>query len=125
MHNIAQKVIASVMGLEVSKMKSDVKPAMTARISATVPDYVANGIKQLAMQQGREPSSMAAFIIEQAVIKEIEVGKIPSEQSLQPEITNKIRLIAKKQGVDVIEAMSFLLNKAIEEELGEEISSAQ
>jgi hypothetical protein len=102
-------------------MKSDVDPEMTARISATVPDYVASGLKQLAIQQGREPSSMAAFLIEQAVIKEIESGRIPSEKSLPPQIIEKIRPIAQKRGIDVVDAMSFLLSKAIEEGLGEEV----
>jgi hypothetical protein len=106
-------------------MKSDVDLEMTARISATVPDYVASGLKQLAMQQGREISSMAAFIIEQAIIREIESGRIPSEKSLPPEIIDSIRLIAQKQGVDVVDAMSFLLSKAIEEGLGEEVISSE
>lgn len=53
---------------------------MTARITATVPDYVADGIRQLSIKQGREPSNTAAFILEQTIIKAIDSDTIPSRE---------------------------------------------
>ena len=93
---------------------------MTARITATVPDYVADGIRQLSIKQGREPSTTAAFILEQAIITAIESNVILSGKLISPELLANINLIAKKQGIDSAEVMSFLLSRAIAEGIGEE-----
>ena len=93
---------------------------MTARITATVPDYVADGIRQLSIKQGREPSTTAAFILEQAIIKAIESNIILSGKLFSSELLTDINLIAKKQGIDSAEVMSFLLSRAIAEGIGEE-----
>lgn len=93
---------------------------MTARITATVPDYVANGIKQLSIRQGREPSNTAAFILEQAVIKAIESNIIPSEELVSSQLLTDIDLIAKKQGVNSADVIFFLLSRAISQGIGRE-----
>lgn len=103
-------------------MKNDVD-LMTARITASVPDYVANGLKQLSIQQGRELSKVAAFILEQAVIEGIESGIIPAEKSMPPEITKAVNLIAQKRGKDSGEVMALLLGRALEEGLEESLFS--
>ena len=96
---------------------------MTARITATVPNYVADGLKQLSIQQGRDLSKMAAFILEQAVIEKIEAGIIPSEKSMSPKLIQAINSIAQRKGRNSDEVMAFLLEKAIAEGLGEELLS--
>ena len=93
---------------------------MTARITATVPDYVADGIKRLSIRQGQEPSNTAAFILEQAIIEAIKSNIIPSKELVSSELLADTNLIAKKQGVDSAEVMFFLLSRAIAEGIGEE-----
>lgn len=106
-------------------MQSDIDLKMTARITATVPDYVMYGIKQLSIQQGREPSNMAAFLLEQAVIQGIANGLIPAEKGIPTKITADINLIAQRQKKDSAEVMAYLLSRAIAEGIGEEENTAE